>query len=202
MAYSYSPFRNNYKRKRTDTDCVFCDQKTMNSQTVRKSDDTLAENEHYRWIINFFPKFEGHTMVVPKKHVISIGSETKDQVMAREEMITLASETLLDLYPGAGIEVFLQTGAGSESSIKHLHWHVIPSQPSDPLRGFDKLGHFFTIEPDKPKILIFPVPIQKAKQPLLKALSKILKRKAESDESSSHGRRKRLPVKRSKKPVG
>jgi diadenosine tetraphosphate (Ap4A) HIT family hydrolase len=75
------------------------------------------------------------------------------------------------------VEIFLQTGAGSEASVKHLHWHVVPSQLNDPLRGFDKLGQFFTIEKDKPKIVVFPVPIKKARQTLLRALSKTLGKK-------------------------
>ncbi len=124
-----------------------------------------------------YPKFEGHTMIVPKRHVIKLGTESAQEIKDREELIVIAAEALQKLYHGAGIEIFLQTGAGSEGSIAHLHWHIVPSQPSDPLRGFDKLGHFFTITEDKPKLIVFPVPIKKARNTLLRALSKTLGRK-------------------------
>jgi len=175
MAYYYSPFRNTYdKDQSARPGCTFCDPGVLSGGGVRRADESVVENEHYVWIINSFPKFEGHTMVVPKRHVTALGEEEPDEIAAREEIIVLASRTLQELYPGAGVEVFLQTGPGSESSIEHLHWHVVPAQQDDHLRGFDKLGQFFTIEPDKEKVIVFPVPIKLAKEGLLAALAKVL----------------------------
>ena len=191
MAYYYSPFRNNYGKKKTPSGCPFCDKQAMLDQSIKYPDGTIAENKSYRWIVNIFPKFEGHTMVVPKKHITHLGTETIREIRDRDELISLAAETLTKLYKDAGIEIFIQTGTSSESSVQHLHWHVVPSQKNDPLRGFDKLGHFFTIEKDKPRIIVFPVPIQKARQTLLRALSKTLGRKAGNNESGSNGGRKR-----------
>ena len=195
MAYYYSPFRNNYgKKKKKDEGCPFCNGKMMTEQSAKYTDGIAVENKTYRWIVNMFPKFEGHTMVVPKRHITELGKETVQEIRDRDELITVAAKTLTGLYKDAGVEIFLQTGAGSESSIRHLHWHVVPSHPTDPLRGFDKLGQFFTIEQDKPKVIVFPVPIQRARQSLLKALSKTLGRKVGEDESSGDGRRKRHPA--------
>ena len=203
MAYYYTPFRNGYNRKQSIAEtkgCAFCDQKMMHAQSVIYPNGILVENKYYRWIINMFPKFEGHTMVVPKKHITKFGEESEKEIAAREALITLASTALTKLYPGAGVEVFIQTGEGSESSIKHLHWHVVPSQPGDPLRGFDKLGMFFTIEEAKPKILVFPVPIRKARYQLLRALTHTLAdtpskpRKVKDHESSPNGGRKRNKI--------
>ncbi len=175
MAYYYSPFRKTYKGKgKKASGCPFCDPEQLTKGGVRRADGSTVENTHYIWLINSFPKFEGHTMVLPKRHIVALGEETPDEIAAREELIVLASQTLQKLYPGAGIEVFLQYGPGSESSVSHLHWHVVPSLPNDHLRGFDKLGHFFTIEPDKEKVIVFPVPIQLAQEKLLNALAEIL----------------------------
>lgn len=147
--YYYSPFRRSYAENRAEraAACDFCDTEIMGAQAVRTSEEVLIENEHYRWIINFFPKFEGHTMVVPKRHLVNLGEETPEEVIAREALIVIAANALRELYPAAGIEVFIQTGSGSESSISHLHWHVVPALPDDHLRGFDKLGHYCTVEP-------------------------------------------------------
>lgn len=173
---------------------MFCDEKALRAQTIKFPDGALIENDYYRWIFNMFPKFEGHTMVVPKRHVTELGTESADEIIAREELITIAAAALKALYPRSGVEIFIQTGEGSESSIKHLHWHVVPSQPSDPLRGFDKLGMFFTMEEAKPKLLIFPVPIKRARHQLSKALTKTFKasapRREKKHESSRDGRRK------------
>jgi diadenosine tetraphosphate (Ap4A) HIT family hydrolase len=187
--YYYTPFRNTYNGKKSDTECVFCNKKMMASQSVKHPGGLAVETRSYRWIINIYPKFEGHTMVVPKKHITEIGAETEREINEREKLFAVASRTLQALYPGAGVEIFLQTGPGFESSIKHLHWHIVPSLPQDPLRGFDKLGHFFTMEKEKAKILVFPVPVRLARNQLLRALTRTLG-KEDRNEGRRYGGRK------------
>src|SRR3989338_8159350 len=102
MAYFYSPFRKKYTEQKPGT-CPFCDPKIIEKQTVRDLADTPIENKYYRWTINFFPKFEGHTMVVSKQHLTEFGKENKNEILAREKMMTLASTTLQKLYPNCGI---------------------------------------------------------------------------------------------------
>lgn len=175
MAYYYSPFRKQYIKKGKITGaCPFCNEEDMRKQVIRRADGTPVENEHYSWIINLLPKFEGHTMIIPKKHVTEIGAESKKAVAAREEITSVAAETLRALYPNAGIEIFLQTGEASLASIAHLHWHIVPSLPSDLIRGFEKLGHFYTTEKDKEQVVLFPIEIKLAKGKLQRALSKAL----------------------------
>lgn len=174
--YYYSPFRkpNKVDRQRSLYGCDFCDPEIMQTQAARSSEGVIIENEYCRWVINFFPKFEGHTLIIPKRHVLNLGEESNEEILAREELIVIASRALRTLYINSGIEVFIQTGEGSESSMPHLHWHVVPSLPDDHLRGFDKLGHFSTIEPDKEKVVLFPVPIRLAQNQLLEALQTVL----------------------------
>lgn len=174
MAYFYSPFRKKYTAK-ARAGCPFCEAEIIERQTVRYGNGSLVENEYYRWVVNFYPKFEGHTMIVPKRHVTIFGDEKQKEVLAREELIKLAGETLKKIFPGSGLEIFLQTGAGSESSIRHLHWHVVPASPDDQIRGFDKLGQFVTqSEEEKERVLIFPVRIKRSPLVLKRALEKQL----------------------------
>lgn len=175
MAYYYSPFRKEYGPR--PEGCPFCDQVLIQEQGALSNEGDIIQNEHYYWMVNWYPKFEGHTMVIPKRHVSCIGEETTEEVVARDELIVLATQTLMKAYPSAGIEIFLQTGKGSARSIPHLHWHVVPSQPSDPLRGFDKADQFFTIKPDEEKIILFPVEIRYAREELRKLIAQTLQRK-------------------------
>ncbi len=133
-----------------------------------------VENEHYRWIINWFPKMEGHTMIVPKRHILNLEEETEDEALSRHRLIIVVSRILMKLYNGAGIEIFLQTGLGSESSVPHLHWHICPSLPDDPVRGVGKLGQFSTTEDGKEKVVYYPVPIRLAREELQEELRKLL----------------------------
>ena len=201
MAYYYSPFRKKYGPKKADTSCPFCDVKKMKKEGARYKSGELVENEYYRLVVNMFPKFEGHTLVIPKKHLTKLGTETAEEVKAREELFETATIALEKLYKVNGVEIFIQYGLASEMSVPHLHWHVVPASPSDPIRGFDKLGQFFTMKPNESKVLIFPIPIKLAKGNLIKALSKTLTRKGKTNESSNLRWRKgkQTPGKRSAK---
>jgi histidine triad (HIT) family protein len=173
MAYYYSPFRKEYYEGK-HSECAFCDSAVLEKQSVRRKDRSVVENEYYIWFVSFYPKFEGHTLIIPKQHVSDIDQESPGSIVARNELLILAKNTLQKLYPGSGLEVFLQTGEKSDASIAHLHWHIVPAQPDDVLRGFDKLGHFYTTKPNEEKVVLFPIEVKLAKEELLKALSQVL----------------------------
>ena len=113
-------------------------------------------------------------MIVPKRHLLNLEDETTEETLARQEILLLATKILETLYPGAGMEIFIQYGPGSEQSVAHLHWHVVPAQAGDPLRGFEKMGDFYTNEAGKEKHIIFPIAIEKAREGLQGALSKLM----------------------------
>ncbi len=45
--------------------------KIFTAQIVRDAYGRSIENDYYVWIMNWYPRYEGHTMVVPKKRVCS-----------------------------------------------------------------------------------------------------------------------------------
>ena len=173
--YHYSPFRDNYTKEKPNEACVFCDEKQMQKQAIFYPDGTVVENKHYRWIVNAFPKFEGHTLLIPKRHIEDLGFETKEELADKEELIRIATCALRELYKGAGIEFFAQIGEASARSRRHLHFHIVPAQPDDPLRSFEKLGHYYTTKPNEEKVVIFPIEIKLAKEKLQDALRRALK---------------------------
>jgi diadenosine tetraphosphate (Ap4A) HIT family hydrolase len=176
MAYYYSPFRKIYggtKHKGEET-CPFCSKEGRISQSIRNADGVLMENEHYFWITNFFPKFEGHTMIVPKKHIRALHEEDSEEIVARHDLSLFAMRQLEKVYPGCGFEIFIQYGPGSAQSVEHLHWHIVPAQPDDALRSFEKLGHFYTTEEGKEKAIVFPVKINLAREELIGKLAEVI----------------------------
>lgn len=145
----------------------------MAAQTIKSADGTIYENAHYRFIVNMFPKFEGHTMLVPKAHITAITTESAEALLARQELLVAATSLLGRAFPDCGIELFLQTGPGSASSVTHLHWHLVPASPTDELRSFEKLGHFYTTKPDEEKVVLFPKTITMSPESLLAFLTTI-----------------------------
>ena len=169
MAYYHSPFRSSYEPANQEV-CPFCAAR-IDTQTIKNAEGFYFENEHYHWVVNTFPKFEGHTMLIPKTHLIDLRDETAEAVLARQEITKQAVIHLLKKFPDHVYELFLQTGAGSAGSVKHLHWHLVPASPTDELRSFEKLGQFYTTKADEEKIIIFPKTITMSPEELLTFLS-------------------------------
>jgi histidine triad (HIT) family protein len=193
MPYSYSPFRKEYEKdkesKRAEARkpgafCAFCSDEVIKSQAIRYPDGRPVENKYYYWLITAYPRSEGNTLVIPKRHITKLGDETPEELVAREELIVLAANTLNKLYPGSGIETLFQTGDASNSSVPHLHWHVVAALADDPLRGFEKIGNLFTTDEDeqlvvrdselKQQVVLFPITIKRSPEELRRALSETL----------------------------
>lgn len=174
MPYYYTPFRNNYKPQTPDTKkekaCPFCDQDTITAQSLHNSSGKLFENEHYYWMVNWFPRTEAHTMLVPKRHIIDITDETPEEIVARQALLIEAHQALTNSFGETGYEIFLQTGPGSLSSIKHLHWHLIPTTPQKDSLSLAKLGYFWTTEPTEEKVVIQPTEITIAREELIERI--------------------------------
>ena len=172
MPYYYSPFRKNYEQTAHNPTpvakpCVFCDEAILAGQTLRTHTGTLIENEHYRWVVNWYPRAEAHTMLVPTRHLTAIAEETSEALIARQELLVRCITILQAAFPDSGVEVFLQTGKGSLSSIPHLHWHLVPTLPQHALTGFEKIGYFSAIEPAEAKVVMTPIEITIARDELL-----------------------------------
>jgi diadenosine tetraphosphate (Ap4A) HIT family hydrolase len=168
MAYYYSPFRKTYTPG--EYQCPFCNKDMMVAQTIKRPNGTPYRNEYYAWVINAFPKFEGHTMLVPHEHLLDFDKESNESILARHELLVEVVAVIRNKFPDCGIEHFVQTGSGSASSVAHLHWHLVPASPSDELRSFEKMGHFYTTKPDDEKVVIFPKTITMEPDTLLRFL--------------------------------
>lgn len=171
--YSYSPFRSGYSTPDKDAPCVFCDPVVIQKQTIVLADNKAVENKYYRWIVNTYPKFEGHTMLVPKRHITSIEDEQPEETLACADLLKVALKAMRILFPTSGIEYFAQWGAQSASSQAHIHTHLVPANPEDPFRSFEKLGHFYTTKDQQEKIVLFPTTIKLSPEELLAEFKKI-----------------------------
>lgn len=183
MPYYFSPFRKEYrnnlhvrKAKNQEYPSLFCDPDIIAKQGIRDTQGVLIENDHYYWIVNWFPRCEGHTMIVPKRYVTSHSQEGMEEVWARQELMVYAMDIMKQAFDTDGIEVFNQSGKESWSSIDHLHWHLVPSRKNDPLwqgqlQHMEKLGYYYTEEADEQKVVMFPIEIQYAQEALQELLA-------------------------------
>lgn len=186
MGYYFSPHRSEYVKnreaimRRVKKVCPFCEESSFADQVITDRRGDPVENAHYRWLVNLYPACEGHTLIVPKRHLVSVRDESPEEILAREQLIQTAAKALRLLRPEAGIEIFMQYGEYSRMSVPHLHTHVVLSLPSDPLRGMGKWGHLEAMDKDQDKVVVRPTDLELGRDVLRDALAKALDLKAPS----------------------
>ena len=89
------------------------------------------ETEHAVAIPDEYPVSEGHTLVVPTRHVISIYELTVTEQNVIWELVSEVRQRLLtDLKPD-GFNIGLNDGLAAWQTVMHAHVHVIPRWSGD-----------------------------------------------------------------------
>ena len=128
MKRLWAPWRNTYFTKKM-RGCFFC-------QYLRQKKDRrhliLKRTRHSFSILNLYPYNNGHTMIVPRRHVDDLDKLTQEE---REDLINLFIEMkklcqkVLKAHGfNAGINFGRAAGAGVEG---HLHFHLVPRWRGD-----------------------------------------------------------------------
>ncbi|MGW9068711.1 HIT family protein [Streptomyces yangpuensis] len=77
------------------------------------------------------PLAPGHTLVVPTSHYAGI-FDTPPDVLARSMTLVQRVATAMRTTLGAtGVNILSASGPGSEQSVPHLHFHVVPRWADD-----------------------------------------------------------------------
>lgn len=97
--------------------CVFC-------QIAEKT--IICENDLAKAFYDNFPVNEGHTLVVPKRHVATYFEASEAELAAVNELIFQVKELLDDKYHPDGYNVGVNVGEAAGQSVFHFHVHVIP----------------------------------------------------------------------------
>ena len=109
--------------------CIFCAilSGTSPAWKVYEDDDAIA-------FMDINPAADGHTLVIPRKHVRDlweIGEDVAQRVMAAT--VRVAAQIRRALHPD-GMNVMHATGAAAFQTVFHFHFHVIPRYFDDPIK--------------------------------------------------------------------
>ena len=109
--------------------CIFCAIVAGDapSSTVYEDEQTIA-------FMDINPATEGHTLVIPRKHVADlweIGEQEARDVMA--SALRVAGKIRSALSPD-GLNIMHATGIVAFQSVFHFHLHVIPRYRTDAIR--------------------------------------------------------------------
>lgn len=96
--------------------------------------EIVLETESSVAFLDHRPVFEGHTLVVPRRHIVTLRDVSPDELapyFADVQRVTAA------VQDGLGAEgTFVAANNVVSQSVPHLHFHVVPRKRKDGLRGF------------------------------------------------------------------
>jgi diadenosine tetraphosphate (Ap4A) HIT family hydrolase len=103
--------------------CPFC-------QVVERREYT-AESHHAVALNDTFPVTRGHTLVIPRRHVLSIYDLPEAEQADVWALVAQLRSLLAEEYSPAGFNIGLNDGAAAGQTIDHAHVHVIPRYEGD-----------------------------------------------------------------------
>jgi histidine triad (HIT) family protein len=94
----------------------------------------VAETEHTVAFLDRSPLFEGHTLLVPRAHHVTLPDLPAPLVAP----LFAEAQRLARVVPEAldAVGSFVALNNVVSQSVAHLHVHVVPRRPKDGLRGF------------------------------------------------------------------
>jgi histidine triad (HIT) family protein len=97
-------------------------------------DHVVYSDTHVVAFLDHRPVFKGHTLVVPRQHVVTL-AELPDSLLVPVFSVTRRIAAAMEAGFGAD-GTFVANNNRISQSVAHLHVHVVPRHKKDGLRGF------------------------------------------------------------------
>lgn len=110
-------------------DCPFC--------AIVNGEDTAGVVYADDSVVAFLdkrPLFPGHTLVVPRNHIVTLGDLPLADIVPLMRVVQAASRAMESALAAEGS--FVAVNNRVSQSVPHLHFHVVPRTKGDGLKGF------------------------------------------------------------------
>ena len=119
--------------------CPFCD---------LPKERVLLETETTQVLLDAFPITEGHTLVIPRRHVASIFELPPEELAALWSQVAFVRKVIAKKYCADAFNIGVNDGSAAGQTVPHAHIHVIPRRNGD---SPDPRGGIRWIMPSKAK---------------------------------------------------
>jgi histidine triad (HIT) family protein len=115
--------------------CVFC--KIARKQAPAS---LVYEDENVLAFLDIRPLNEGHTLVIPKEHYVTIFEAPEELVAHLHRIVKRVALAAKESTKADGISIIQQNGKAAGQEIFHLHVHVIPRYEGQKLPRFGEIS--------------------------------------------------------------
>jgi diadenosine tetraphosphate (Ap4A) HIT family hydrolase len=102
--------------------CPFCN--------LEKS-RVILDNDHAIAIYDGYPVSPGHSLIVPKRHIVSFFEASKEEQAALFDLLAEMRQLLQKELKPDGFNIGINDGAAAGQTVMHLHIHLIPRYTGD-----------------------------------------------------------------------
>ena len=78
-----------------------------------------------------YPVSEGHTLIIPKRHIGSYFELTSPEMAAIHDLLRMAKRDLDALYHPDDYNIVINDGPAAGQTVPHVHIHLIPRYKGD-----------------------------------------------------------------------
>ena len=103
-------------------ECPFCQ---------REQARIYLANDFAAALPDAFPVTEGHTVIVPKRHVASLFDLREEELAAIWLLVALVRSKLMAELKPDGFNIGVNDGEAAGQTVMHAHVHVIPRRQGD-----------------------------------------------------------------------
>lgn len=105
--------------------CPFCEITKYDEKRI------IKENDLAFVVRDGFPISEGHTLIIPKRHVASFFEITNEERQSLLDLLDQAQKTLDQEFKPAAYNIGINDGVAAGQTVHHLHIHLIPRYKGD-----------------------------------------------------------------------
>lgn len=102
-------------------DCIFC----------QRDRPILAQTKLSVAFLDSFPVSNGHTLAIPKRHVVSIWDLTSEEYTDVFDLVRQVKDVLQKKFEPQGFNIGVNCGDAAGQSVFHAHIHIIPRYTGD-----------------------------------------------------------------------
>ncbi|SRR5258706_7832529 len=106
--------------------CIFC--RIVSGEIPA---EIVAKDEHAVAFLDVVPLADGHTMVVPRRHVATIEAMTASEAQGLFGAVQRLAGPVRTAVGAAGSTIGINNGAATGQTIPHVHVHIVPRWPDD-----------------------------------------------------------------------